>query len=92
MRPKVLAVFMLITSSNFVGGGLRALQNLVHKGRRAPVNLPQVCPIRHEAAEFGKLTKRGDCGYSIARRNEGNLLGLSIEVPSEDEWRRTTSR
>jgi len=63
VTPSAFAVLRLMTSSNFTGpfhrqvGGLCTFEDFVHVDGGAPIAVGHVWPIRHEAANVGKLPR-----------------------------------
>ena len=86
-RPSAFAVFRLINSSNLVGcsigrsNGFAPLENLVHIGRGAPIQLGKICPICNEATQLHKLLALNIAGSRcLAARSTMRLRSLKNKV------------
>src|SRR5438046_10521849 len=85
VRPRSLAVFRLITSSNLLGcsmgrsPGLAPLENLVHVGRGAPKQIRLVRSIGDKAPGIDKLPRCVHCRQPVLGRQVHEASMLSEE-------------
>ena len=83
VKPSALAVFMLITSSNFVGNstgrspGLAPLRILSTKYASRQEGIGQVRAVAHEIAPLGKLRPARNRRNAILDRDRGNPLAVA---------------
>ena len=77
-----MAVLRLITSSNLTGrldrklARLRALEDAIGIGRRAPKIIEQVNSVGQQAAEFSEETERIDGRETVASRQRCDLRAM----------------
>ena len=91
VRPRALAVLRLMTSSNFVGcstgrsAGLGALEDLVHVGRGAPLEVGQFGSIGHQdrpastASRKANMRRQPVLGREL--RDESSIDDMPMDSP-----------
>ena len=79
-----MAVLRLITSSNLTRGldgklaRLRALEDAIDIGRRAPKIIDLVISVGQQAADFSEQTVRIDGREAVARRQRCDLHAMGV--------------
>src|SRR5262245_12632254 len=79
VRPSILAVWALMTSSNLVdrttgkSAGFAPLEDATGINAHPTRGIRQACSVAHQPADFGKVTRRIYRGHRVAHRQIGQL-------------------